>query len=592
MSIVTVHAKPRGAPGKLLLASVLVLLCLVAHFAARAEPPLPPPVVLQGARALPVLANHGMVVAQEGTAAKIGVDTLRRGGNAVDAAVATGLALAVTLPRAGNLGGGGFMLVYLAKEKKTTVIDYREAAPADTPRDVFLNEAGEAVPAKSQDSGLGVGVPGTVAGFSLALREYGSGKFSLAELAAPAVALARSGIDVEDDLADSLPLVQGRLKRWPPAARIFLHPDGTPLSRGERLVQSDLAAVFESIGRDGERAFYEGPVAEKIVASVRAAGGRMTLDDLKSYRAVERAPLRGSYRGYEIAVVPPPSSGGVLIIELLNMLEGFPLSAQGANSAANIHIMAEAMKLAYAGRAEYLGDPEYVPVPVKSLVSKAYAEHLRAEISLQRARPSEEIKPIDPAPYESGQTTHFSIVDGDGNAVANTYTLNFSYGLGLVAEGTGILLNNELDDFAAKPGAPNAYGLIGGTANAPGPRKRPLSSMAPTMVFRDGELELVTGSPGGSRIITILTEIILDIVDFGMNVAEATEAVRIHHQWLPDELQVERGLNPDTIRLLEALGHKVMVHGAWGSAQSIFRENGVLMGAADTRQRGTLATGY
>jgi gamma-glutamyltranspeptidase/glutathione hydrolase len=592
MSIVAFQAKPWGARRRTLRASMLALLCLVAPFASQAEPPLPPPIISQGARVLPVLASHGMVVAQEGTAAKIGVDILRRGGNAVDAAVATSLALAVTLPRAGNIGGGGFMLVYLAKEKKTTVIDYREAAPADTPRDVFLNEAGEAVAERSQSSGLGVGVPGTIAGLSLALRNYGSGKFSLAELAAPAVALARSGIDVEDDLAESLPLVQGRLKRWPSAAWIFLHPDGSPLSRGDRLVQFDLAAVLEAIGRYGDRAFYEGPVAKKIIASVRAAGGRMNLDDLKSYRAVERPPLRGSYRGYEIAAVPPPSSGGVLIIELLNMLEGFPLSAQGANSASNIHIMAEAMKLAYAGRAEYLGDPDQGSIPVTGLISKAFAERLRAEISATRARPSAEIKALDRAPYESGQTTHFSIVDNDGNAVANTYTLNFSYGLGLVAEGTGILLNNELDDFAAKPGAPNAYGLVGGAANAPGPRKRPLSSMAPTFVFRNGELELVTGSPGGSRIITIVTEIILDIVDFGMNIAEATEAVRIHHQWLPGELQVERGLTPDTILLLEALGHKVAVHGAWGSAQSIFRENGVLMGAADTRQRGTLAAGY
>jgi gamma-glutamyltranspeptidase / glutathione hydrolase len=592
MSAQSFLAAPWRAERKVLCASALALLCLVASFASRAEPPLPPAVISRGARGLPVLASHGMVVAQEGTAAKNGIDILRRGGNAVDAAVAVGFALAVTLPRAGNLGGGGFMLVYLAKEKKTVAIDYRETAPADTPHDVFLNETGEAVAAKSRDTGLAVGVPGTVAGLSLALRNYGSGKFSLAELVAPAVALARSGVDVEDDLAGSLSYVQARLKRWPATARIFLHPDATPLGRGDRLVQSDLASVIEAIGRDGERAFYDGPVAAKIVASVRAAGGRMTQDDLKSYRAVARAPLHGLYRGHEIVAMPPPSSGGVHIIELLNVLEGFPLAARGANSAASIHLMAEAMKLAYADRAEYLGDPDHVQVPVKGLISKAYAERLRAEISLTRARPSAEIKALDPMPYESGQTTHFSIVDNDGNAVANTYTLNFSYGLGLVAEGTGILLNNELDDFAAKPGAPNAYGLVGGAANAPGPRKRPLSSMAPTLVFRDGELELVTGSPGGSRIITIVTEIILDTVDFGMNIAEATEAARIHHQWLPDELQVERGLTPDTIRLLEALGHKVAVRDAWGSAQSIFRENGVLMGAADTRQRGTLATGY
>ncbi len=533
-----------------------------------------------------------MVAAQEGTAAKIGVDILRRGGNAVDAAVAVGFALAVTLPRAGNLGGGGFMLLYLAKEKKTVAIDYRETAPADTGRDVFLDAAGEAVAAKSRDTGLGAGVPGTVAGLSLALRKYGSGKFSFAELVAPAVALARDGIEVEDDLADSLPFAQARLARFPSAARIFLRPDGTPLQRGDRLVQTDLASVLEAIGRDGERAFYEGPIAEKVAASVRAAGGKMTLEDLKTYRAIEREPLRGTYRGHEIVSVPPPSSGGVHIIELLNILEGFPLTEQGANSAANIHLMAEAMKLAYADRAEFLGDPDHVAVPVTALISKAYAERLRAEISRDHARPAAEIKVLDPTPYESSETTHFSIVDNDGNAVANTYTLNFSYGLGLVAEGTGILLNNELDDFAAKPGAPNAYGLVGGAANAPGPSKRPLSSMAPTMIFRNGELELVTGSPGGSRIITIVTDIILGIIDFGMNIAEATAAVRVHHQGLPNQLQVESGLAQDTIRLLEAMGHKTVVQGAWGSAQSIMRDKGQWAGASDTRQRGTLAAGY
>jgi gamma-glutamyltranspeptidase/glutathione hydrolase len=424
------------------------------------------------------------------------------------------------------------------------------------------------------------------------LRNYGSGKFSLAELAAPAVGLARAGIPVEDDLADTLSHAQARLKHWPSAARVFLHADGTPLARGDRLVQTDLAAVIEAIGREGERAFYEGPVAAQIVANVRAAGGRMSQDDMKSYRAIERTPLRGAYRGHEIIAMPPPSSGGVHIIELLNVLEGFPLAEQGANSAASIHLLAEAMKLAYADRAQYLGDPDQASIPLQALVSKAYAARLRAEISTEQARPSAAIQPLDPTPYESDQTTHFSIVDAEGNAVANTYTLNFSYGLGLVAEGTGVLLNNELDDFAAKPGAPNAYGLTGGAANAPAPRKRPLSSMAPTMMFRDGELELVTGSPGGSRIITIVAQIILDVVDFGMNIAEATEAARVHHQWSPDELQAERGLSVDTIRLLEKLGHKLALHDAWGSAQSIERGNGLLMGAADTRRRGALAAGY
>jgi gamma-glutamyltranspeptidase / glutathione hydrolase len=592
MNRISTSSRAAKTPCSALIGCLFALLGVASPQAAHAETPSPQPIISQGARFLPVLARHGLAVAQEGRAAQAAADILGRGGNAVDAAVAAGFMLAVTLPRAGNLGGGGFMLVYLAKEKRTVAIDYRETAPAETGRDVFLGAGGEAVAAKSRDSGLGVGVPGTVAGLCLALKKYGSGKFSLAELVAPAVAAARNGIDVEDDLADSLPHAQARLARFPASARIFLHADGTALGRGDRLVQADLAAVLEAIGQDGERAFYEGPAAEKIVASVRAAGGRMTVEDLKSYRAIEREPLHGTYKGYEIVAMPPPSSGGVHIIELLNILEGFPLSEQGANSAASIHLMAEAMKLAYADRAEYLGDPAYAAVPVKGLTSKAYAERLRAEISLKHARPAAEIKALDPLPYESGETTHFSIVDNDGNAVANTYTLNFSYGLGLVADGTGILLNNELDDFAAKPGAPNAYGLLGGAANEPGPGKRPLSSMAPTMVFRDGELELVTGSPGGSRIITIVTGIILDVIDFGMNIAEATAAVRIHHQWQPDVLQVESGLTEDTISLLQAMGHNVAVLGEWGSAESIMRLNGMLMGASDTRQRGTLAVGY
>ena len=573
--------------------AALVAFALFVSFSSLAETPAPvaPPIIEPAARVLPVLAEHGMVVAQEGTAARIGVDVLRRGGNAVDAAVAMGFALAITLPRAGNLGGGGFMLVYLATTKQTVAIDYRETAPEDTTRDVFLDASGAAVPQKSRDSGLAVGVPGTVAGLALAWRRYGSGKFSLAELAEPAMRLAREGIVVEDDLADSLAETH-RLARWPSSAKIFLHPDGAPLARGERLTQPDLADTIEAVGRDGESAFYEGAAAAKIVASVRAAGGHMTLGDLKSYRAIEREPVRGTYRGHDIVSMPPPSSGGVHVIELLNILEGFPLADLGANSAATFHILAEAMKLAYADRAQYLGDPDQVSVPVRGLISKAYAARLRQDVSLDRARPPAEISPLDPAPYESDQTTHFSIVDADGNAVANTYTLNFSYGLGLVAEGTGVLLNNELDDFAAKPGAPNAFGLLGGAANAPAPRKRPLSSMAPTMMFRDGELELVTGSPGGSRIITIVTQIIADIVDFKMNIAEATGTPRMHDQGAPDQLEVERGVSPDTIRLLEALGHKVAQRGAWGSAQSILRGEGILMGAADTRQRGTLAVGY
>ncbi len=550
-----------------------------------------PPIVAFGARTLPVIASHGMVVAQEGTAARVGLDVLKRGGNAVDAAVATALALAVTLPRAGNLGGGGFMLVHLAKGDRTVAIDYRETAPAATRPDVFLDARGEAVPHLSRDTGLAVGVPGTVAGLALALERYGSGRFSFADLARPAAALARDGIPVTEDLADSL-LTNARLKTWPSSAAIFLHGDGTPLTVGERLVQADLAGTLEAIGREGAKGFYEGSMAAKIVAAVRAAGGAMTTDDLKGYAASERAPVFGTYRGHTVASMPPPSSGGIHVVELLNILEGFDLARAGANSAAALHDMAEAMKLAYADRATYLGDPAVVDVPVKGLTSKRYAATLRATIQPDRARPASEIKIVDPLPYESDQTTHFSIVDAAGDAVSNTYTLNLNYGVGLVAAGTGVLLNDELDDFAAKPDAPNAFGLTGGKANAPGPGKRPLSSMAPTMMFKDGHLELVTGSPGGSRIITTVLEMILNIVDFGMNVADATAAPRVHDQLLPDVLSIEAGVSPDTIRLLEAEGHRVTPHDAWGSAESIALGDGLLAGAADPRQRGALAVGY
>lgn len=550
------------------------------------------PIVGLGSRALPVLARHGMVVAQEGTAARVGLDVLKRGGNAVDAAVATALALAVTLPRAGNLGGGGFMLVHLANEKRDIAIDYRESAPAATTPDVFLDRDGNAVPKLSRDTGLAIGVPGTPAGLALALKRYGSGRFSLADLAAPAVSLARDGIPVEDDLADSLPQARERLGRWPTSAAIFLHADGTPLQRGDRLVQSDLARTLETYGREGPEGFYKGPIADKIVAAVNDAGAHMTAADLAAYGAVERAPVVGSYRGHTIVSMPPPSSGGVHVIQLLNILEGLPLSDEGPGAASSIHTMAEAEKLAYADRAEYLGDPAFTKVPVKGLISKAYAAVLRARIDAARATPASEIKAVDPTPYESDQTTHFSVVDAQGNAVANTYTLNFSYGVGLIAGGTGVLLNNELDDFAAKPGVPNGYGLTGGPANAPGAGKRPLSSMTPTMMFKDGHLELVTGSPGGSTIITTVLQLIVDTVDFGMNIAEATQAPRFHDQLLPDVLYLEPGFSPDTRSLLEKMGHQLKLRGAWGSTQSIAVIDGWLAGAADPRQRGTLAVGY
>jgi gamma-glutamyltranspeptidase/glutathione hydrolase len=567
----------------------LVFACLFVVSPALAQESAP--IIAYAPRALPVQARNAMVVAQEGRAARIGLDVLKRGGNAVDAAVATAFALAVTLPRAGNLGGGGFMLIHDAGAKRTIALDFRETAPAATTRDVFLTADGRADPGKSRGSGLGVGTPGTVAGLLHALATYGSGKFDRATLIAPAAALARDGLIVGDDLADSLPMAAARLGRFAASAKIFM-PQGAPLREGERLVQTDLAATLEAIARDGARGFYDGAVAEKLVAAVRGAGGRMTLDDLRRYRVVEREPLRGVYRGREIVAMPPPSAGGVHLVQILNTLEGFPLAASGQNAAETIHLMAEAMKLAYADRARFLGDPDHVKAPVAGLVSKASAARLRDFINHARARPAAEIDKLDLAPRESDQTTHFSVVDAAGNAVSLTTTLNFSYGLGLVAEGTGVLLNNELDDFAAAPGAANAYGLTGGEANAPGPERRPLSSMTPTFVFKDGVLELVTGSPGGSRIITIVLQLVSNIVDHGLNIAEASLAPRVHHQWLPDELQVERGLSPDTIRLLEAKGHKVVMRNAFGSTQSIARVGDVWQGASDTRQRGGAAVGY
>jgi len=555
-------------------------------------PPAPAPILTSTARFLPVVAKHGIVASQEKLATRVGVEILKAGGNAIDAAVAVGFALAVTHPQAGNIGGGGFMLVHMASRNETVAIDYRETAPAAMTREVFLDEKGDADPKKSRDTALGIGVPGTVAGLALAHEKYGSGKFTLAQLIAPAIKLAREGFAVDDELADTLPRAQPRLVRWPASAKIFLRPDGVALARGDRLVQNDLAASLEAIATQGPRAFYEGPLAEKIVASVRENGGIMTRDDLKNYRAIVRPAVRGTYRGYDIASMPPPSSGGVHLIEILNILEGFPLRETGVESAATLHLMIEAMKPAYADRAELLGDPAFVKVPVAGLTSKRYAAELRKAIDPERARPAQSIRAGNPATHEDDNTTHYSVIDSDGNAVANTYTLNFFYGLGLVAEGTGMLLNNELDDFAAKAGAANAFGLVGGEANAPGPGKRPLSSMSPTIVFRDGRVFLVTGTHGGSRIITMVLQIILNVIDHQMNIAEAVAAPRIHHQWLPDQVDAERGLSPDTIRLLEGRGHRIAVGRTFGSANSILATPDGLTGAADPRQRGTLAEGY
>jgi gamma-glutamyltranspeptidase/glutathione hydrolase len=562
---------------------------------ATAPSTAPPP-----ARIEPVTAQHGMVVTQEKRATRIGLDILERGGNAVDAAVAVGFALAVTLPKAGNLGGGGFMLVHLAGQDRDKdrdkagdfAVDYREAAPHDTTPDVFLDDNGEADPRKSRDSGLSVGVPGTVAGLALALERYGSGKFTLADLIAPALALAHDGVPVEDELLDSLLLAQPRLGRFPTSARIFLKDDGAPLGAGDWLIQPDLAATLEAIARDGARAFYRGPIADEIVAAVRDAGGRMTRGDLERYEPIVREPVRGTYRGFDIVSMPPPSSGGVHLIEMLNVLEGFSPRELAAPTVANLHLMIETMKLAYADRAEYLGDSDAVEVPVARLISKPYADALRDGIDRHKARAALDIRTGLGPRSSGGNTTHFSIVDQHGNAVANTYSLNFNYGLGLVAGSTGIVLNNTLDDFAAKPGVPNAFGLTGGAANAPGPSKRPLSSMTPTIVLKDGAPAFVTGAPGGSRIITTVLQVLVNAIDFNEPIAEAVAAPRVHDQWLPDEVVVERTLPPDTVRALVARGHKVRVGPTMGSAHSIAVTPGGLVGAADSRAKGALAAGY
>ena len=537
-----------------------------------------------------VPAEHGMVVAQEKTAARIGTDVLRRGGNAVDAAVATGFAMAVTYPRAGNIGGGGFMVIHSARRHEDVAIDYRETAPAATTSGIFLGPDGKPDNAKSRDSALGIGIPGTPAGLALALEKYGSGKFTLAELLQPAIELARGGVLLTDDGADTLPEWHRRLARWPSSAKIFSRADGTSLHEGDTLVQTDLALTLSAIATQGPRGFYEGPVAERLVKAIGEAGGIMTVDDLKSYQPAIRAPVRGTYRGYDIVSMPLPSSGGVGLVETLNILEGFPLAEMKQGSAASLHVLIEAMKRAYADRAHYLGDPAFVSAPVATLTTKDYAAKQRASIDLDHATPWADALSVTP-PREGSNTTHFSVVDSLGNAVSNTYTLNFSYGVGLVADGTGVLLNNELDDFTAAPGASNAYGLVGYEANLPGPGKRPLSSMSPTIVLKDGKPVLVTGSPGGSRIISAVLQVIVNVLDYRMDVAAAVAAPRLHHQWLPDEVRIERGFAEETLDALRAKGHLIVEPMGQTSANSIAVTPGGLFGAPDPRTRGADAAG-
>ncbi|WP_373875674.1 gamma-glutamyltransferase [Budvicia aquatica] len=538
----------------------------------------------------PVYAKNGMVASVNSIATRVGVDVLERGGNAVDAAVAVGYVLAVTHPQAGNIGGGGFMLLR-TKDGKTTAIDFREMAPSKASRDMFLDEKGNADSKKSLTSHLASGVPGTVAGFAMATEKYGT--MPMSDLIQPALALAKDGFPVNQTLADDL-VQYGRevLLNNDHSRAIFFKSGDVPWSKGEILIQTDLAASLDLIAKQGVDAFYKGPIADQIANEMEKNGGLITKADLAAYKAVERQPVSGTYRGYEVYSMPAPSSGGIHIIQILNILENFDLKSMGQNSADAIHVMSEAMKFAYADRSEYLGDPDFVTVPVGALTSKEYAKSLAAKIDMNKARPSSEIRPGKLAPYESDQTTHYSVVDSQGNAVAVTYTLNTNFGSGIVAGSSGILLNNQMDDFSAKPGVPNVYGLIGGEANAVQAGKRPLSSMSPTIVTKDGQVFLVTGSPGGSRIITTVLQIVLNTLEFNMNIAEATNAPRIHHQWLPEEIRIEKGISPDTIRLLEKKGHKVSVKPTMGSTQSIVVTPEGLFGAADPRTKDALAAGY
>lgn len=527
---------------------------------------LTPSAAVFAASPQPAKGEHGMVVTAQHFASEAGVEVLKKGGNAVDAAVAVGYALAVLYPNAGNIGGGGFMTIRF-KDGKSTFLDFRERAPLAATKTMYLDKDGKPVKGASLDGYLAVGVPGSVAGFEMAREKYGT--LPRQDLMAPAIAYAKDGFVLDQGDAASFASNAARLAKDPAAAAIFLKPDGKPYGAGERLLQPDLAASLAAISEKGADAFYKGAIADAIVKTSGAKGGILAKADFEQYAVRELKPVSCTYRGYEIISSPPPSSGGVIICEILNVLEGYPLSYLGADSAETVHVMVEAMRHAYVDRNSALGDPDFVDNPVSKLLDKGYAKDIRDKIDPFRAGISRDLMPKGFG--ESNETTHYSIIDNDGNTVAVTYTLNGSFGAGVVADGTGILLNNEMDDFTQKPGVPNLYGLVQGEANAIQPKKRPLSSMSPTVVAKDGKPFMVIGSPGGSRIITITLEAIVNVIDHGMNIQEAIDAPRIHHQWLPDTIYVEPfGLSPDTEKLLAGMGyHLDLADSTWGQAAGI-----------------------
>ena len=531
----------------------------------------------------PIISETGMVVSQRQTASKVGAEILSKGGNAVDAAVATGLALAVLLPRAGNLGGGGFMVIYLQDKDKTVTIDYREKAPSAAHRDLFLDEKGNYDKKKAQFSLLSAGVPGTVAGLHLALTKYGT--MTWQEVLEPSIKLAEEGFVVPHDLANILasPRYKQRLSSNDAAAKSYYKSDKSNYQAGEILKLPDLAWTLKQLSVNGPDAFYKGEIAKKIVKEMERNGGLISAEDLKNYIPVERSPVEGTYKEFKIVSMPPASSGGIHLIQMLNMIEEFPIKDMGFGSADSIHILAEVMKRAYADRSKHLGDMDFYDVPF-SLISKEYSSFLNEGISVNSRTASSDIFAGDPYPYESPDTTHFSVMDQYGNAVSNTYTLNFSYGSGIMIPGTGMLMNNEMDDFSSKPGIPNGYGLLGSQANSIQANKRPLSSMTPTIIFKDNKPYLVLGSPGGSRIITTVLQVALNVMEHDMNVAQAVNSPRIHHQWLPEVLMMEKGFGPDTEKLLQEKGYKLYPSSTMGSVQAIIKDGEYFYGAADPRR--------
>ncbi|KID03928.1 gamma-glutamyltransferase [Hafnia alvei] len=525
--------------------------------------------LLQGANAasMPAVeAKNGMVVSSQHLASQVGVDILKMGGNAIDAAVAVGYAQAVVNPCCGNIGGGGFMTIHLANGEDT-FINFRETAPAAASANMYLDEKGNVKKGASLYGYLAAGVPGTVLGLDTAQRKYG--KLTRQQVMEPAIKLAREGFILNRGDTDILDTTIAKFRDDPEAARIFLRENGDPLQPGDRLIQTDLANTLESIAQNGPDAFYQGKIPQAVEAAAKKGGGILTAKDFADYRIAETAPITCSYRGYEFVSAPPPSSGGVTLCEILNVLEGYDLKASGFNSAQTIHTMTEAMRHAYMDRNTFLGDPAFVKNPTEKLLSKEYAAEIRKQIQPELATPSSRVQP-GMEPHEKPETTHYSIVDHSGNAVSTTYTINGRFGSVVIAPGTGFFLNDEMDDFTVKVGEQNMYGLVQGATNAIAPGKRPLSSMTPTLVTKDGKVFMVVGSPGGSRIITITLQTVLNIIDHGMAPQEAVDAPRIHHQWLPDEVYFEqRGLSADTQKLLQERGYKLVEQTPWGAAELI-----------------------